>query len=116
MREAPSIYVADMLIEAGATVKGYDPIAIDKGTAQRVIKGIEFCGDAYEAASGVDALVVLTEWNEFKQLDMIRVMDLMKQPIVVDGRNIYDPELMKEMGFTYRGFGRGYNGAARIEA
>jgi UDPglucose 6-dehydrogenase len=116
MREAPSIYVADMLVEAGATVKGYDPIAIEKGTAQRVIKGIEFCDNSYETATGVDALVVLTEWNEFKQLDMIRVIELMKQPIIVDGRNIYDPELMAEMGFTYRGFGRGYNGAARIEA
>jgi UDPglucose 6-dehydrogenase len=108
MRDAPSITVAELLIEAGATVRGYDPVSTD--VARRVISGITFCGDPYEAAKDADALVIMTEWNEFKQLDMIRVNKLMKQPIIVDGRNIYDPEKMAERGFTYRGFGRGYNG------
>lgn len=116
MREAPATYVAEMLVEAGAVVRGYDPIAIEKGTAQRTIKNIEFCGDAYETAAGADALVIITDWNEFKQLDMSRILDSMKQPVIVDGRNIYDPEVMNELGFTYRGFGRGYNGSSILEA
>jgi UDPglucose 6-dehydrogenase len=61
-------------------------------------------------AEGCDALVVVTEWNEFKQLDLTMVKDLLKTPVVYDGRNIYDPELMKEMGFAYRAIGRGWNG------
>jgi UDPglucose 6-dehydrogenase len=108
MRDAPSITVAELLIEAGVTVRGYDPVSTE--VARRVISGITFCGDPYEAARDADALVIMTEWNEFKQLDMIRVNKLMKQPVIIDGRNIYDPEKMVEQGFTYRGFGRGYNG------
>jgi UDPglucose 6-dehydrogenase len=108
MRDAPSITVTELLIEAGVTVRGYDPVSTE--VARRVISGITFCGDPYEAARDADALVIMTEWNEFKQLDMIRVIDLMNQPIIIDGRNIYDPERMAEQGFTYRGFGRGYNG------
>ncbi|MGB4676502.1 MAG: UDP-glucose/GDP-mannose dehydrogenase family protein [Aggregatilineales bacterium] len=113
MREAPSITVAEMLREAGAIVKGYDPVSMD--VAKNVMHGIEFCDNPYDVASGADALVIVTDWNEFKHLDMIRVKELMREPIIIDGRNIYDPELMNEMGFTYRGFGRGYNGAAVIE-
>jgi UDPglucose 6-dehydrogenase len=64
--------------------------------------------DAYELAEGCDALIVVTEWNEFKQLELKRVKALMKQAIIVDGRNIYDPDLMSELGFRYRGIGRGY--------
>ncbi|HQA69089.1 MAG TPA: UDP-glucose/GDP-mannose dehydrogenase family protein [Aggregatilineales bacterium] len=113
MREAPSITVAEMLREAGAIVKGYDPVSMD--VAKNVMHGIEFCDNPYDVASGADALVIVTDWNEFKHLDMIRVKELMREPIIIDGRNIYDPELMNEMGFTYRGFGRGYNGSAVIE-
>ena len=61
-------------------------------------------------ADGVDALILVTEWNEFKQLDMNRVKTSMRQPVLIDGRNIYDPKRMSELGFTYRGVGRGYNG------
>ncbi|NLH07871.1 MAG: UDP-glucose/GDP-mannose dehydrogenase family protein [Chloroflexi bacterium] len=113
MREAPSITVAEMLREAGAIVKGYDPVSMD--VAKNVMHGIEFCDNPYDVAAGADALVIVTDWNEFKHLDMIRVKELMREPIIIDGRNIYDPELMNEMGFTYRGFGRGYNGSAVIE-
>ncbi len=66
--------------------------------------------DAYEVATGADALVLVTEWNEFKQLDLSRLKTLMKQPIMVDGRNLYDPVVMHNHGFIYRGMGRGYNG------
>ncbi|HOA25445.1 MAG TPA: UDP-glucose/GDP-mannose dehydrogenase family protein [Aggregatilineales bacterium] len=113
MREAPSITVAEMLREAGAIVKGYDPVSME--VAKNVMHGVEFCDNPYDVAAGADALVIVTDWNEFKHLDMIRVKELMREPIIIDGRNIYDPELMNEMGFTYRGFGRGYNGSAVIE-
>jgi UDPglucose 6-dehydrogenase len=66
--------------------------------------------DPYSLAEGCDALIVVTEWNEFKQLDLERVHELMKQAILFDGRNIYDPDKMKQLGFKYLGFGRGYNG------
>ncbi|MCL4530073.1 MAG: UDP-glucose/GDP-mannose dehydrogenase family protein, partial [Chloroflexi bacterium] len=66
----------------------------------------EYCGNAYEMAKGCDALMVITEWNEFKQLDLEQIKSLLNKPVIFDGRNIYDPALMKELGFTYRGIGR----------
>ncbi len=113
MRDAPSITVADMLVEAGADVRGYDPVSTE--VARNVIQGIEFCDNPYAVASDADALVIMTDWNEFKQLDMIRVKGMMRQPVIIDGRNIYDPYLMQSMGFTYRGFGRGYNDSSNGE-
>jgi UDPglucose 6-dehydrogenase len=111
MREAPSITVAHALLEAGAIVKCYDPVAMDN--ARKDLPDITYCADPYEVAQGSDALVVVTDWNEFKHLDMQRIKDSMNQAVLVDGRNIYDPELIKGMGFQYRGFGRGYdNGKA----
>ncbi len=108
MRDAPSISIYEMLTQAGAHVKGYDPVSME--VAKQVIPGIELCRNAYEVADGCDALVIVTEWNEFKQLDMIRIRQLMRQPMIVDGRNIYDPVAMTGYGFRYRGFGRGYDG------
>jgi UDPglucose 6-dehydrogenase len=71
-----------------------------------LLPDVEYMKDAYEVASGADALVLVTEWNEFRQLDMARVKRLMRHPVVIDGRNIYDPAAMKGLGFTYRGIGR----------
>jgi UDPglucose 6-dehydrogenase len=71
---------------------------------------VEICDDAYKMAEGCDALVVVTPWNEFKQLDLEKVRTLLKSPVIYDGRNIYDPASMKEMGFVYRAIGRGMNG------
>lgn len=105
MRDAPSIDICRMLQEAGASVKGYDPVAME--WAGRVIPNIELASDAYELVSGCDAVVICTEWNEFRQLDLDRVKGLMKQPVIVDGRNIYEPSDMKKAGFIYRGIGRG---------
>ena len=68
------------------------------------------CADAYEAAQGADAIVVATPWNEFKNLDMVKIKESLKTPILIDGRNMYEPELMKEIGFEYRGVGRGFRG------
>ncbi len=104
MREAPSIDIVEELKKAGAKVRAYDPVAMD--VARGIITGIEYCGNAYEMAKGCDALMVITEWNEFKQLDLEQIKSLLNKPVIFDGRNIYDPSMMKELGFTYRGIGR----------
>lgn len=108
MRDAPSIDIARELIEGGARVRGYDPVAME--VARPLLPAVEFCDNPYDMAAGCDALIVVTEWNEFKQLNLEKVKSLLKSPIIFDGRNIYDPTLMKEMGFEYRSIGRGFNG------
>jgi len=107
MRDAPSIELAQTLQAEGALVKGYDPVAMT--VAGRLLPGVRLCEDAYEVAQDSDALIICTEWNEFKQLDLVRVKRSMKQPVIVDGRNLYDPAHLQKMGFHYRGVGRGYN-------
>jgi UDPglucose 6-dehydrogenase len=77
--------------------------------AARVLPQVIMCADPYELAAGADALVVVTDWNEFKHLDLPRIKQLMRRPVIIDGRNIYEPEMMRELGFIYRGIGRGYN-------
>jgi len=108
MRDAPSIDIANELIEAGAKVRGYDPVATE--VARPILPTVEFYDDPYKLAKGCDALIVVTEWNEFKQLDLEKLKGLLKSPVIYDGRNIYDPKTMKDMGFTYRAIGRGFNG------
>jgi len=76
--------------------------------ARRVLEGVIFCQDAYEVARGSEALVVVTDWNEFKHLSMQTIKDVMRRPVVIDGRNIYGVDEMRELGFVYRGIGRGY--------
>jgi UDPglucose 6-dehydrogenase len=112
MRDAPSISIIRLLQNEGAVVKAYDPVAVE--TAQRVLDDVEYCPNPYAVAQDADALMLVTEWNEFKQLDMRRVKSLMRQPVLIDGRNIYDPTRMRELGFTYRGMGRGYNGEGTL--
>jgi UDPglucose 6-dehydrogenase len=107
MRDAPSITIAKKLQEGGATVRAYDPVAME--VAQALLQGVDMMPDPYTLAQGCDALVVMTEWNEFKQLDRPRLRDLMRHPVVYDGRNIYEPDEMVKYGFIYRGVGRGYN-------
>ena len=107
MRDAPSITIAQKLQADGATVRAYDPVAME--IAQPLLPGVVMMPDPYTLAQGCDALVVVTEWNEFKQLDRSRLRELMRQPILYDGRNIYEPDDMVRSGFTYRGVGRGYN-------
>jgi UDPglucose 6-dehydrogenase len=104
MRDAPSVDIAKALSEAGAKVRGYDPVA--RETAAPHMPAVEICSDVYEMADGCDALVVVTEWNEFKQLDLDKVKQLLKSPVIFDGRNIYDPARMKDLGFNYRAIGR----------
>ena len=106
IREASALEVARLLLNEGVHVKGYDPVAMPNTAEQ--LPTLRLAEDAYALATDCDALVVCTEWNEFKHLDMGRVRDLMRQPFLVDGRNLYPPDDMKQLGFTYRGMGRGY--------
>ena len=104
LREAPSLDIARVLLAAGAHVRGYDPAAMER--MQAILPDLEYTKDAYELAAGADALIVITEWNEFRHLDLARIKASMRNPVVIDGRNIYLPWAMREMGFTYRGIGR----------
>lgn len=105
IRYAPSLDIISMLRKEGARIKVYDPEAMDK--VKKGLKGdVEFCKDAYAVSKDSDCLVIVTEWNEFKELDFKKIKRLMKQPIIVDGRNIYDPKEMKKLGFKYAGIGR----------
>jgi len=104
VREAPSIKIIEELQNLGAIVHACDPVAIEN--AKKVLKNIKFFQNPYETIRDCDALIVATEWNEFRNLDMRAVKILLKKPVVIDGRNIYDPKEMKELGFTYMGIGR----------
>jgi UDPglucose 6-dehydrogenase len=104
MREAPSVEIAQALLRKGAIVRAYDPVAIEK--AKAILPDVEYRRNAQGVARGADALVVVTEWNEFRQLDLVKLKRLMRRPVVVDGRNIYDPDEMRRLGFVYRGIGR----------
>ena len=108
MRDAPSIDIAQDLTAAGAKVRAFDPVAME--VARPILPAVEMFDDPYTMSEGCDALMVLTEWNEFKQLDLEKVKGLLTSPIIFDGRNIYEPGAMKELGFKYRGMGRGFNG------
>jgi UDPglucose 6-dehydrogenase len=105
MREAPAITVVEGLLQGGAAVRAYDPKA--EKQARRIFGGrITYCGRAYEAVAGADALVVVTEWNEFREPDFLKVRSLMRNPAVFDGRNIYNPAILRALGFHYEGIGR----------
>ena len=105
MRYAASIVLAEGLKAKGATVRGYDPVAMDN--ARAIMPFVEFASDAYEAATGADVVVLVTEWNEFRQFDTDRLSDVMAGRVIVDCRNIYDPETLESAGFSYVGVGRG---------
>ena len=104
MRFAPSIIIIKELQKHGATVKAYDPVAMDR--AKEIMPDIEYCTDAYKVAENVDAIILVTEWKEFKNLDFKKLKELMRQPVFLDGRNVYDSDKIKELGFIYAGIGR----------
>jgi len=106
MRDSPAVEIIHLLQNEGAFIRAYDPVS--RENAQKVLPSVVLCEDAYQAAEGADALIIATEWNEFKQLNLTRLKEVMRRPIVVDGRNIYEPEVMRGLGFIYRGMGRGY--------
>jgi len=107
LREAPALDIAERLLKAGAKVRAYDPVGMPG--AAKLMPAVEMAEDPYALAEGSDALVICTEWNEFKQLDLQRIKDLLRSPVVIDGRNIYEPQEMRQLGFTYLAVGRGYN-------
>ena len=104
IREAPSLDIARLLLARGASVRAYDPAAMDRSRA--ILPEVDYRRDAYAVADGADGLIVVTEWNEFRNLDLARIKRSMRKPVLVDGRNIYDPAQMRELGFEYRGIGR----------
>jgi UDPglucose 6-dehydrogenase len=104
MREAPAMDIVTGLLERGATVRAYDPVAMHE--AAKVLPEVSYAADEYEAVTDADALVFVTEWNQFRALDMGRIRDLMKTPRIADLRNIYEPADMRELGFEYVGVGR----------
>ncbi len=104
MREAKSIELIELLLQQGAEIKAYDPAAMNN--SRKILPQITYCSSAYEAADKTDALVVVTEWREFKLLNLERIKETMKSPVIFDGRNIYDPTVMYRQGFSYHGVGR----------
>lgn len=104
MRFAPSIDIAKALIAKGAKIRAYDPVSMDN--AKKCMQGVYFAKDAYDCVKGADCICLVTEWKEFAQLDFSRVLKLLKHPILIDGRNLYDPEKMRKLGFTYKSVGR----------
>jgi UDPglucose 6-dehydrogenase len=108
MRAAPSLDIAHMLVAAGAKVRAYDPVAVEN--ARSLLPDVTMFDDPYELARDSDVLVLITEWNEFKQLDLERIRSSMKTPVIFDGRNVYDPAEVRSLGFIYRGIGRGFDG------
>lgn len=107
MRDAPSVIVINELAKLGASVRAFDPIAVEN--AKKILKDVEgltFAEDAYSAVEGAELVILMTEWNEFRQLDLARIKKAMVTPNLIDGRNIYNPEKAKELGFVYLGVGR----------
>jgi UDPglucose 6-dehydrogenase len=105
MREAPSIAIINKLLDGGASVRAYDPEASE--TARRIFGNrLTICDEGYDALRDADALAIVTEWNEFREPDFKRIRQLLKSPVVFDGRNIYSPEQMRALGFTYFSIGR----------
>ncbi|GIV11370.1 MAG: UDP-glucose 6-dehydrogenase [Fimbriimonadales bacterium] len=104
IREARSLEIIKLLLQAGATVKAYDPVAMPR--VQALFPDVIYCRNAYEVAEDADALALVTEWNEFRQLNFERIRNAMRQPNLFDGRNLYDPQRMRKLGFYYYGIGR----------
>jgi UDPglucose 6-dehydrogenase len=103
MRDAPSLVIVPFLQRKGATIRAFDPEGVKEA---RKLMNVELCRDAYEALDGSDGVVILTEWNEFRALDMARMKALLKTPLMIDLRNIYRPNQMAQAGFTYVSVGR----------
>jgi UDPglucose 6-dehydrogenase len=108
MREASSLVLSSRLQAAGAHVRAYDPVA--EGEARKLIRGVRFAESATEAIDGADAVVLVTEWPEFAELDLGALASSMRGSLLVDGRNLFDPAAVRAAGLTYEGIGRGGSG------
>jgi len=107
IRNAPSIDIINALASEGAKLKIYDPCAMEK--TKKMLGEANFCKDPYDVCRQSDCLLIITEWDEFKELDFSKIKKLLKRPLIIDGRNIYEPQSLKKLGFTYIGIGRGDN-------
>jgi UDPglucose 6-dehydrogenase len=105
MRESPSLDLIESVLAAGARVVAHDPAAMEEAK-RRLDARISYASTNYEALNGADALVIVTDWNEYRHPDFLRIKEMLKRPIVIDGRNLYTPEKLAKLGFTYRSFGR----------
>ncbi|RKX18505.1 MAG: UDP-glucose 6-dehydrogenase, partial [Candidatus Zixiibacteriota bacterium] len=105
MREAPALVIIDELTKMGATVRAYDPVAMDEAK-RRIGDKIFYAKNQYEATENADALLIVTEWNEFRMPDFEKLRNNLKEKLIFDGRNIYQPEMMKEKEFSYFSIGR----------
>jgi len=106
VRESPAIAIIEALTKEGAQIIAYDPVAVPKAKMQLDASQVNFANDPYEAAKDCDALLILTEWKEFAELDLPRIRGLLKFPIIVDGRNLYEPNRVAEAGLMYYSIGR----------
>ncbi|MDD2679241.1 MAG: UDP-glucose/GDP-mannose dehydrogenase family protein [Candidatus Omnitrophica bacterium] len=104
LRNAPALGLIRMLQEEGARIKVYDPQAVNK--AKKVLAKVTVCPDAYSVCRAADCLFIATEWDEFKELDFVKIKKLLKRPLIIDGRNLYDPQVLRKLGFAYIGIGR----------
>ncbi|MCH8113692.1 MAG: UDP-glucose 6-dehydrogenase, partial [Proteobacteria bacterium] len=114
MRESPSLVIIPALQAAGARIRAFDPQGMHE--ARAMLSDVSWCEDAYDAADGADALTILTEWNEFRALDLPRLQTLLVRPVMVDLRNVYDPRDMAAAGFYYTSIGRPAVGTLRERA
>jgi UDPglucose 6-dehydrogenase len=110
LREAPSLVLASRLLAEGAEVRAWDPVA----DASHLLQGVTFCGGVLETVAGADAAVIVTEWDELRTLASDEVRDAMRRPVIIDGRNLLDPEVARAVGFTYEGIGRASSSLAEL--
>jgi UDPglucose 6-dehydrogenase len=104
MRDAPAVDIIGGLQKGGASVRAFDPVAMP--AAAKVLRDVKFCSDAYEACEGADAVLIVTEWNQFRMLELERIRALLARPIMIDLRNVYEPGPMAKAGFEYHSVGR----------
>jgi UDPglucose 6-dehydrogenase len=104
IRESPALFIIRAIQKLGGEAVAYDPAAMEE--AKRVLSGVKFASDAYEAAEGADAVVLVTEWNQFRNLDLPRIKETMRRPVFLDFRNVYEPAKMTALGFQYDSVGR----------
>jgi UDPglucose 6-dehydrogenase len=117
VRESPALFICRALVEAGAQLRVFDPVASQEGAhALAGLGAIDYAADAYDAAAGADALVIMTEWNEFRSLDLTRLKTLLREPVLIDTRNVLDMTQARALGFAYHSMGRDLAGATVVPA
>jgi len=104
IRKSPSVDIIQLLLKEGTHIRCFDPLAMDN--TKKILPNLTYCQDEYETAQGSDALVIVTEWNQFRNLDLVKIKKLLKIPVILDLRNLYEPDKAKDLGFTYEGVGR----------